>query len=125
MKTLRAHYVSMKEWRADPKGYFTIKPFPKEQLLRVRFCNYRHEILITLEGKSAEELYNTIVREGLVSKLEHAAYLGSELQKAELAMKYDLEYVQDSPLTLGVKSGAKQKAGSTRILESVRAASKA
>ena len=38
---------------------------------------------------------HTIVRRGLVSSLEHAAYLGYELRKAEWAMLAGGRYVQD------------------------------
>ncbi len=95
---LKAHYDSRSEWKMDPKGFFTIKPFPQEGLLRARYYDGSHALKLTIEGKSAEEIYNTLVREGLVSLLEHAAYLGSELQKAEIAMKKNLPYVQDDPL---------------------------
>ncbi|MBD3318897.1 DUF4346 domain-containing protein [Candidatus Woesearchaeota archaeon] len=97
-RIIRASYNSLKEWRADPKGYFTIKPFAK--LIKVRFCNYEHKVLLVIEGRSAEEIYNTIIRENLVSRLDHAAYLGAELQKAEIALQNGLSYVQDDPLPI-------------------------
>ena len=100
---LIASYNSLKEWRADPKGYFTIKPFYDDGVIRVRFCNYKHEIILVIQGRNAEEIYNTIVRKGFVSKLEHAAYLGYELQKAEIALKNKLVYVQDDPLNITKK----------------------
>jgi len=100
---ITAEYDSAAEWRADPKGYFTIKPFHDEDLIKVRFHNYKHDILLVIEGKTAEEIYNTIIREQLVSTLEHAAYLGAELQKAEIALQKKLEYVQDSPLSFKSK----------------------
>ena len=34
---------------------------------------------------------------GLVSKLDHMAYLGAELAKAEIALGTGKEYVQDTP----------------------------
>lgn len=49
-------------------------------------------------GKSAREIYEEIITEGLVSRMEHAAYLGSELKKAEIAMITGKEYVQDFDL---------------------------
>lgn len=100
LKIIRASYNTYKEWKADPKGYFTIKPFPEEGLIKVRFHTYQHQVLIIIEGETAEEIYNTILREDLVTSLFHAAYLGSELQKAELAMRYNLTYVQDDPLEM-------------------------
>ena len=100
LKIIRASYNTNKEWKADPKGYFTIKPFADEGLIKVRFHNYEHEILIIIEGENAEEIYNTIMREELVSRLDHAAYLGSELQKAEIAMRNNMEYTQDDALKI-------------------------
>lgn len=99
VKKIVAHYDSMKEWAMDPLGFFTIKPFPDEGIIRVRYYNAKHQLAAEIEGKTAEEIYNTICRERLVSSLPHAAYLGSELQKAEIAMKKRLPYVQDENLS--------------------------
>ncbi len=93
-----ASYDSRKEWKMDEKGFLTIKPFPDEGLIRVRYYNAKHQLAAEIEGKTAEEIYNTVCREKLVSSLPHAAYLGNELQKAEIAMKKRLNYVQDDPL---------------------------
>lgn len=95
---IQAHYDSRKEWKMDPKGYFTIKPFPEEKVIRARYYGEDYALKFVIEGKSAEEIYNTIVREGLVSTFQHAAYVGCELMKAEFAMKKNLPYEQDSPL---------------------------
>lgn len=100
VKMITAHYDSMKEWSMDPLGFFTIKPFPDECVIRVRYYNAKHQLAALIEGKNAEEIYITVCREGLVSIPSHAAYLGSELQKAEIAMKKRLPYVQDDPLSL-------------------------
>ena len=100
IKKITASYDSRKEWKMDPKGFFTIKPFPDEGVIRIRYYNAKHQLAAEVEGKSAAEIYNTICREKLVFSLPHAAYLGSELQKAELAMKKRLDYVQDDPLKL-------------------------
>jgi dihydropteroate synthase len=35
---------------------------------------------------------------GLISRMEHATYLGSELEKAEIALKLGKNYVQDFPI---------------------------
>jgi tetrahydromethanopterin S-methyltransferase subunit A len=99
-KTIKAAYDSRKEWMMDPKGFFTIKPFPEEGIIRVRYYDAKHKLIYLIEGTNAEQVYNTIIREGLISLLAHAAYIGSELQKAEIAMKFNLPYVQDDPLAL-------------------------
>jgi len=51
-----------------------------------------------IEGSDAEEICHTVINQGLVSRLEHAAYLGRELQKAEIALKNKLPYEQEEEL---------------------------
>jgi dihydropteroate synthase len=51
-----------------------------------------------IKGETAEAVYAKIVETGLVTRLDHAAYLGSELAKAEIALRTGKEYIQDSPL---------------------------
>ena len=50
------------------------------------------------KGISAEKLYNKIILMKLVSRFDHAAYLGKELAKAEIALKTGKQYIQDNPL---------------------------
>ncbi len=109
MKVIKAKYNSKKEWKQDPKGYFLIrinKNFIEAAYVKNDHSNHPKKDLkkaTVIKGKNAEEIYNTIIREKLVSLKEHAAYLGSELQKAEIAMKNKLKYVQDEPLNLKFK----------------------
>lgn len=58
----------------------------------------RNQADITFKGKTAREIYEEIIKKGLVTRMEHAAYLGSELQKAEIAILTGKEYVQDFDL---------------------------
>jgi dihydropteroate synthase-like protein len=51
-----------------------------------------------IKSKTAESLYAKIIEMGLVSKLDHAAYLGTELAKAEIALRTGKEYNQDRRL---------------------------
>ena len=53
---------------------------------------------LVIVGHSAKEIYEEIITKELVTRMEHAAYLGSELQKAEIAMITGKEYVQDFEL---------------------------
>jgi dihydropteroate synthase-like protein len=59
-----------------------------------------------VKGKTAEAVYAKIVEMGLVTRLDHAAYLGSELAKAEVALKTGKEYVQDRTLFKGLLPSA-------------------
>ena len=60
-------------------------------------------------GTDAEAIAQTIVREGFVSSLQHAAYLGHELHKAEVALKLRLNFVQDSELDFSKKTMKKEQ----------------
>ena len=64
---------------------------------------------ISFEGKTASEIYEEIIEKGLVTRLDHAAYLGKELEKAEIAMLTGKEYVQDFELFKDPEEFIKQK----------------
>jgi dihydropteroate synthase-like protein len=51
-----------------------------------------------VKGKTADSVFAKIVEMGLVSRLDHSAYLGSELSKAEIALQTRKEYIQDKEL---------------------------
>jgi len=51
-----------------------------------------------VKGETADRVFIKIVEMGLVSRLDHAAYLGSELAKAEIALRTGKEYIQDKEL---------------------------
>jgi dihydropteroate synthase-like protein len=53
---------------------------------------------ITVAGRDARDILNTIIEKGLVSRLDHAGYLGRELERAEIALRLKRSYVQDDPL---------------------------
>ncbi|MHA1720655.1 MAG: dihydropteroate synthase-like protein [Promethearchaeota archaeon] len=81
----------------DPKGYFKIYiDEEKNQILITHFNNSVNfmDATLTLVGDNAESLYKTIISRKLVSRLDHAAYLGKELIKAELALKIGIPYSQ-------------------------------
>jgi hypothetical protein len=50
---------------------------------------------LIIEGQDARSIYLTIVRNDWVSKLDHAAYLGKQLAKAELSIEHRFEFLQD------------------------------
>jgi hypothetical protein len=49
-------------------------------------------------GNTAVEISTAILERKLVSRMDHAAYLGRELLKAELALQTGRPYIQGSPL---------------------------
>ena len=58
----------------------------------------KNEADLVIVGHSAKEIYEEIITKNLVTRMEHAAYLGAELKKAEIAMVTGKEYVQDFDL---------------------------
>ncbi len=51
-----------------------------------------------IKGKTADVVYSKIIELGLVSREDHVAYLGSELAKAEIALRTGKEYIQDKAM---------------------------
>ncbi|UCH01895.1 MAG: dihydropteroate synthase-like protein [Candidatus Bathyarchaeota archaeon] len=81
----------------DPKGVFKILVDRKEKrLVATRFVGKTQEEIIM--GETAEEMIMTIVNMGFISSLSHAAYVGKELYKAEIALKTGKTFIQDEPL---------------------------
>jgi tetrahydromethanopterin S-methyltransferase subunit A len=79
--------------KLDPAGYFVIHI--EGDVLVVEHYSYRDELLRVIEGGDARGLYLTLIGNGWVSRLDHAAYLGKELARAESSMKSGLPFVQD------------------------------
>lgn len=85
----------------DPRGYFLITVEKKEIVVK----HYSHQNQFLQEfrqngkvSKAAIEMYNKLILSEAVSKISHAFDLGVELQKAEIAIKNNLKYKQDSEL---------------------------
>jgi tetrahydromethanopterin S-methyltransferase subunit A len=87
-----------KDYVPDPKGYFLIHPNKEKEQIIVEHYDINGRITKVIAGKNAEEIYHTIVRLGLLSRHDHAAYLGRELAKAEIAIRKNLDYEQDRDL---------------------------
>ena len=106
-KKITAKYHKIKDWVMDPKGYFLIAIDRKKNLLKVGYCKFTklgnnpvNDMVAIIEGKTAIEIVNTLIREKYISSLQHAGDMGIELCKAELALKYNLEYIQDKNLEI-------------------------
>ena len=106
-KRITAKYHKIKDWVMDPKGYFLINIDKKNNLLRVGYCKFAklgndpvNDMVAEIVGKTAIEIVNTLIKENYISSLQHAGDMGIELCKAELALKNNLNYVQDKDLNL-------------------------
>jgi tetrahydromethanopterin S-methyltransferase subunit A len=80
----------------DPAGYFVIYPDPQRGMLSLEHFRPDGVLDAVIEGHSAAECYTPAVAQGLLSRLDHAAYLGRELARAEAALHTGARYVQDA-----------------------------
>ena len=79
----------------------------EKKIIRVGYCLFTkigndpiHDMIAEVTGKTALEIANTLIKKNFISTLQHAADMGIELHKAELALKYNLEYIQDKDLEI-------------------------
>ena len=77
------------ELKLDPAGNFNI--FVKDG----RICVNNGDV--TVAGDEPMTIIETLADKGLVSMLDHAGYLGKELEKARLAIRFKRSYLQDDP----------------------------
>lgn len=97
-KVIEAQRLSNREWVHDPEGFFVVLLDREE---RVIICeHYMQDGVLNevIRGSRAGDVANTAIRRGLLSRLDHASYLGRELAKAEAALALGLTYRQDKPL---------------------------
>lgn len=97
-REVRAQYDDLKEFVLDPRGYFLIRTNVEKQEIEVAFCTMRNQICFKVSGKTPLEIYQTVLKHDLISRMDHAAYLGRELQKAYDALQAGVPYVQDDEL---------------------------
>ena len=98
VKIIKGNYHPIKDWISDPKGYFLIRVI--DGVIEVGFCKENNIVEVIIRGNTPQEIYFAITEQNLMTRLDHAAYLGKELQKAYLALKHGLNYVQDEELEL-------------------------
>lgn len=98
MEEVIASYNDAKEFVLDPRGYFLIRINKQTKEIEIGFCKEKNIVLRKITGKTPIEVYQTAIKLGLISRLDHAAYLGRELQKAYIALQQNLDYIQDDEL---------------------------
>lgn len=80
---------------SDPAGYLVVYPDRRRHCLVLEHYANNGALTRVIEGATPTALYGTVIAEGLVSRLDHAAYLGRELARAEAALRDGGDYVQD------------------------------
>ena len=87
----------------DGKGWFKIAVDRElEEVAAIHYPPGEEEPDVVVKGRDSRAIYQTIIREGLISTLDHAAYLGKELEKAHIALVLGRSYVQERPLFSGL-----------------------
>ncbi|NOZ38533.1 MAG: DUF4346 domain-containing protein [Gammaproteobacteria bacterium] len=79
----------------DPAGYFVV--YPDQIHNRITLEHYSNKGILNriFIATDPAALYATVIDEGLISRLDHAAYLGRELARAEQSLRCGDPYVQD------------------------------
>jgi tetrahydromethanopterin S-methyltransferase subunit A len=80
----------------DPSGFFII--YPKKEEGKIYLEHYTKDGTLNqiIFGEDPILIASTAIQRNLISRLDHAAYLGRELEKAYLSMRYGFQYIQDS-----------------------------
>ncbi|MCL5074230.1 MAG: DUF4346 domain-containing protein [Chloroflexi bacterium] len=79
----------------DKVGFFIVYVDRARDIIILEHYQMGGKLNLVLEGNDAASLYSTAIEHGLVGQLDHAAYLGKELARAELSLKLGFKYVQD------------------------------
>ena len=81
----------------DKRGYFLVQvDAAKGEIVVKHKLNDARDSKYQFRGRRAEEIYRKIIHENLISRLDHAAYIGKELARAEAALKSGETFVQDA-----------------------------
>ena len=79
----------------DPAGYLVIYPDRAQGRLVLEHYSNKGVLNRMFAATSAAALYTRVIELGLISRLDHAAYLGRELARAEHALQSGENYIQD------------------------------
>lgn len=97
IKTQYAKICQQRDYH-DPTGNFVIT-VQSGKIMVEQMTPGSGEVVNRYEGRSALSLYRKIAADCQGMQVEHAMYLGTELQKAEIAMSRKQVYEQDKPLS--------------------------
>ena len=94
------HYVAgdKVKLKLDRAGFFIVHPKAETDLLLVEHYKNTGEPTCIIEGNEPAAICAEIIERGLISQLDHAAYLGRELERAKLSMQLNFSFRQDRAL---------------------------
>jgi tetrahydromethanopterin S-methyltransferase subunit A len=81
--------------KLDKAGYFVVLPLPEPGIISVEHYSYDNKLMHVIEGRNAREICLTLVGNGWIGELTHAAYMGRELARAELSIRKGTRYMQE------------------------------
>lgn len=79
----------------DPAGYCVVYPDSRRGCIRLEHFHNDGSLDCVVEGRTPAAVYAAVIDRKLVSRLDHAAYLGRELARAERSLTTGEPYVQD------------------------------
>lgn len=79
----------------DKAGYMVVYPDARRQRLIVEHYTNQGVLDCIIEGRTTAALSAAAIERGLLTRLDHAAYLGTELARAEESLLTGRPYVQD------------------------------
>lgn len=82
-------------YKSDPAGFLVVYPDRNAKRLVVEHYTNAGVLNCVVEGGTPTAVCDEAVKRGLVSQLDHAAYLGRELAKAHRSLQTGEPYVQD------------------------------
>ena len=91
----RIHVLGPKSLTLDRAGYFVVYPDARSGRLVLEHYTNQGVLNCVLEGTSAGALYGEAIERQFLTRLDHAAYLGRELARAERSLETGEPYVQD------------------------------
>jgi tetrahydromethanopterin S-methyltransferase subunit A len=98
VEQVKCWHRESQDYHPDPGGFFVIHIDTDKRAIVVEHYSNEFELLRVLHGRNALEICSTIVRNDWATISGHAAYLGRELGKAELALKRGWLYEQNKGL---------------------------
>ncbi len=99
----------------DPAGYFVVYPDAARRVLLVEHYTNAGVLDAMIEGATPTSVYATVIEKNLISRLDHAAYLGRELTRAHHSLESGERYVQDrAPGELATSCGCSTPCGGAK-----------
>lgn len=84
--------------KLDRAGFLIIHPKPEADWILVEHYEISGKPTCVVEGSDPAVICAELIERGLVSQLDHAAYLGRELERAKLSMQVGFPFAQDRAL---------------------------